>query len=388
MTISLRGQFVLLLVLCSAPLHAQGLPDLLISSRGTDAIARYSGSDGTFIDLSISEGEGDLSAPQEMLLLDNGSLIVTGRFNEAILRFNLESGEYLGPFTSGYTLSEPTKTTFGPDGNLYVSQWGGQMNKVARFDGTTGAFIDEFTSTDLNFAMGHAWDEEGRLYVVNFGSRDVRRFDTDGSFIDVFASGNLSGPVNLWFSDDYATLYVQDWTNGTVKRFNGETGAFIDVFISGLVRTEGFAYGADGLLYVADWAANVVNRYDAETGEFVDTFIDGDGVFTNPNSLFFLPLSVDSENAVPERSLLDLGQSHPNPAATSVTIPYSLAEGAEVSLRVLDVLGREVAVLARGFRAAGPYTATLERGVLPAGVYVYQLRAGDRTESRRLTLLR
>ena len=73
----------------------------------------------------------------------------------------------------------------------------------------------------------------------------------------------------------------------------------------------------------------------------------------------------------------------PSPAAGAVRVRFELAAPAAVRLAVYDVLGREVAVLAEGHRAAGPHAATWAGG--PAGTYLVRLDAGGRTATRAVT---
>ena len=89
-----------------------------------------------------------------------------------------------------------------------------------------------------------------------------------------------------------------------------------------------------------------------------------------------------------------LGAPFPNPFGRVATVPFTLAETSRVDLRVLDVLGREVAQLARGVLDAGTHGPTLAADGLANGLYV--VRATFRPEdggpavvqTRRLTLAR
>ena len=174
--------------------------------------------------------------------------------------------------------------TFGPNGNLYVSQWGQQQMTVARFS-RTGGFLREATDT-IDRPMGHAWDDAGNLYVASFGAADVRRYTPQGEFIDVFIdSQHLQGPVNLWIDGD--DLFVIDWPQGAVLRFDATTGEFLSTLVSGMVRAEGWAIGPeDGLLYVADWQRDVVTGYDYTTGASHGVFAQG-GELGTPNGVTF-----------------------------------------------------------------------------------------------------
>ncbi len=83
-----------------------------------------------------------------------------------------------------------------------------------------------------------------------------------------------------------------------------------------------------------------------------------------------------------------LSAAQPNPFAAQATITFSLAEAADVRLRVFDVLGREVASLASGVHAAGLHEATFEASGLPSGLYLYRLEAAGQTLQRTMTLTR
>jgi hypothetical protein len=72
---------------------------------------------------------------------------------------------------------------------------------------------------------------------------------------------------------------------------------------------------------------------------------------------------------------IELLQNYPNPFNPSTTIRYALPGSAQVTLKVFDVLGREVALLADGVRTAGQHEVRFSARQLSSGVCVYQLRA-------------
>ena len=78
----------------------------------------------------------------------------------------------------------------------------------------------------------------------------------------------------------------------------------------------------------------------------------------------------------------------PNPARGAVRVRYGVAEAGPVRAAVYDALGREVAVLVDGDRAAGPHEAALDAGALAPGVYVVRLDAGGHVLARPLTVVR
>ena len=92
------------------------------------------------------------------------------------------------------------------------------------------------------------------------------------------------------------------------------------------------------------------------------------------------------ETRLPAAFALD--QNFPNPGNPSTTIGYALPRPGRVSLRVYDMLGREVAVLVDGERGAGRHAAVWEAAGTASGVYIYRLEAAGFTAARKLLILK
>jgi len=83
-----------------------------------------------------------------------------------------------------------------------------------------------------------------------------------------------------------------------------------------------------------------------------------------------------------------LGLVAPNPTSGAASLTWSLAEAGPARVAVIDLLGREVAVLADGSFEAGSHRAEIAAGRLAAGVYVVRLQAGAVAEAARFTVVR
>ena len=83
-----------------------------------------------------------------------------------------------------------------------------------------------------------------------------------------------------------------------------------------------------------------------------------------------------------------LSQNYPNPFNPSTTISYALAEDIDVSLKVFDILGNEVATLINENQPAGAYDVSFDAGNLSSGVYYYTLQAGEFTSTKKLMLMK
>ena len=83
-----------------------------------------------------------------------------------------------------------------------------------------------------------------------------------------------------------------------------------------------------------------------------------------------------------------LMQNYPNPFNPETNISFTIQVSGFTALRVYDVLGREVSTIVNEEKQPGTYEAKFDGGSLPSGVYIYQLRAGGKTETRRMVLMK
>ncbi|MEM1056355.1 MAG: T9SS type A sorting domain-containing protein [Bacteroidota bacterium] len=83
-----------------------------------------------------------------------------------------------------------------------------------------------------------------------------------------------------------------------------------------------------------------------------------------------------------------LPEAGPNPFMGQTTFRYALAEAMDVSLRVYDVTGREVANLVSGEVQSGAYEVVFDARTLPAGVYLWRAVVGEEVVTGRVTLVR
>ncbi len=91
-------------------------------------------------------------------------------------------------------------------------------------------------------------------------------------------------------------------------------------------------------------------------------------------------------NPVPDQYQLD--QNYPNPFNPSTSISYSIPMRTFVTMRVFDLLGREVVTLVSGVRSPGQYEARWDAESMPSGVYLCRLETDRSTQVRRMLLVR
>ncbi|HTY01694.1 MAG TPA: immunoglobulin domain-containing protein [Bacteroidota bacterium] len=83
-----------------------------------------------------------------------------------------------------------------------------------------------------------------------------------------------------------------------------------------------------------------------------------------------------------------LAQNYPNPFNPSTVIRFGLPTSGYVTLKVVNLLGQDVATLVSDFMSAGVHVITFAPDNMPTGMYLYRLQAGTYTETRKLVLIR
>ncbi|HTY37155.1 MAG TPA: T9SS type A sorting domain-containing protein, partial [Bacteroidota bacterium] len=83
-----------------------------------------------------------------------------------------------------------------------------------------------------------------------------------------------------------------------------------------------------------------------------------------------------------------LEQNYPNPFNPSTFIEFSLPHATNVTLKIYNILGQEVATLVDEYCAAGNYKVRFDASKLTSGVYVYRLKADSFVGEKKLLLLR
>jgi len=83
-----------------------------------------------------------------------------------------------------------------------------------------------------------------------------------------------------------------------------------------------------------------------------------------------------------------LEQNYPNPFNPSTTIQFAVPRVSHVSIKLYDILGRQVATLIDEAYQPGQYRVVFEAGQLASGLYVYRIQAGSFRDTKKLMLLK
>ena len=94
----------------------------------------------------------------------------------------------------------------------------------------------------------------------------------------------------------------------------------------------------------------------------------------------------DSSNYLPTE--FSLSQNYPNPFNPSTTLRYTIPRSGQVTLRIYNLLGKEVETLVDEKQQAGAYAIQWNPVDLPSGIYFIRLQAGEFAANRKLLLVK
>ena len=187
-----------------------------------------------------------------------------------------------------------------------------------------------------------------------------RSSDGGESRTEILFTANLPRQVGV---DLLGNIYV---ATAEEVLFSTDDGMTWDDLTGGLpsVNTSSVAITSNNNVYVGTWLFDGVSRR-------LSSVITSIGEPPRP---------------VPTQTMLH--ENYPNPFNASTTIPYQLSTRAHVTLKVYDVLGREVATLVNEEQSAGRYTVSWDATKVASGVYYYEMRIDGYVETKAMLLLK
>jgi len=258
--------------------------------------------------------------------------------------------------------------------------WESGVNRMATFTGADTFVLETAKPLFVNTALtSQAVDVK---FIVDMRPA-YRKLKTEGMLLDVWRRDTVqrietvslvgSQPtLNGWqWSDvnDKWRLY-DDGTNGDMKA-NDSLFTTIVSFPPRTQKGAEYKYSINRQDNEAGFAKNhLLNINDSFSTQTVqDVFGSQDTLYARYGELVFvsegifglLPLAYSLE------------QNYPNPFNPRTVIGWQMVDGGWISLRVYDVLGREVVTLIDGYKQAGHYQIEFDGSKLPSGVYFYNL---------------
>ena len=335
-----------------------------------------------------------------------------------------------------YTIFSPSVSTVNAWYHVAVVISAGDLNNGTLY--VNGVIENTFTTATRpdntasgQFSIGQEWDNPSPSEFFSGYIDEVRIWNVARSQVEIQSTmnttlaGNEAGLVAYYQMTDGSGITLTDNSgNGNAGTLVGGVN-FASPATPLPVELTSFSANINGSNVFLRWqTATELNSYGFEVEKAVGSpqstvgskllfnwikigFIQGSGNSNSPKEYSFIeanPASgksyfrlkmIDIDGSVEysdivevsfnlDISTFELSQNYPNPFNPTTNIRYSIGSRQNVSLRVFDVLGEEIATLVNETKEAGNYTIGFNAANLPSGVYFYKLQAGAMTKLKKM----
>ncbi|MDO8549940.1 MAG: T9SS type A sorting domain-containing protein [Ignavibacteria bacterium] len=320
---------------------------------------------------------------------DQNGNILTCDFDN-LFRINYQTGEGMNVVVPQFNQAICSPAV-SDNGDIYIAQvFPGYPLRIFNSDFT---FRENVVDTLENFGRYTEVSADGNtVYAARFGAKKVivysrpdefSPWEVDSVLIGAVVESGTWDPVNgnIWFSSgSYFDPPLNGLTPSMWYSFNPETWAVQDsvgwVFLNAPTLTDsanqrprGIAFSNDGTdMYVACFGASnfpPVQRFNNPAHTV--------GVRPDPNVVV---------------TDYTLAQNYPNPFNPTTDIKFTVAKEGFVTLKVYDLLGKEVTTLVDQQMPSGGYTADFDASNLASGTYIYTLSVNGVSISKKMMLLK
>jgi photosystem II stability/assembly factor-like uncharacterized protein len=308
-----------------------------------------------------SASNGIIDDAIQCLYEDHNGFLYAGGFQKVYISTN--NGGHWNYVTNGITNRWVFAVAVNQSNHIFAGTYGGGMYRSTNYGNT---FVAINNGIEDYWIYSLALDSFGNIFAGNRAG--IYRSTNNGdNWIHLTNGINNPGTVHALITDKDQNIFA----------------------------------GADeGLYFSSDDGNSWILIDDGLQGNFIISLsIDSlgqiyagtyDGVFKLVNEI---PVIVVGVQVVSEFSL---SQNYPNPFNPVTKIKYSIPSvtlrqaqsDIIVTLKVYDILGREVSILVNEEKPAGEYEVDFNAANLPSGIYFYQINAGGYSETKKMVLLK
>ncbi len=378
--------------------------DLLVVDRLNSRLQFFT-KDGTFLKAFGSfggSGDGHFTKPYGLVVdATNGSVYVGDYRDRKIQKFS-ESGQFISQWSTASLTgnNEPEGISIDPQGKISVVGYG--STHVLQYSAEAMLLRDH---GPFQSPSSIAVDARGALYIID-GSNRLQILDTTGRVtVQLDLSSRLVGPRGIGVSTS-GSIYIADrGSAGDTTRLQqfSPVGTFMQKWMLGASASSvspslvGIAFDKDDNVYCHDDRSGLVTkiRADGSIGESWTVWGTGIGIgkrgqiyVVSGDSVLIYEAAVTSVESQHQPGGFALEDCFPNPFNPSTTIRFSIPLKSLVSLKIFDVLGREVETLLEGELQAGIHLVKWSAPSVPSGTYFYRLQAGEFVQTRKMLLLK
>lgn len=264
---------------------------------------------------------------------------------------------------------------------------------------SSGSGSSNFPGATLSQEIDGSWsyikDEGNAYFSMGMYTKDMLRtfsdeqklmqfpFSYNSSFNDTYKSLTSAEELEIYshgttnvVADAWGTLTLPSGTYNNALRIKTVTNNTDTMVTSG----GSFVFGSTTTSY--SWYVSGI-----KVPVFGITYIVGDFFSTKAVS-YVTQFSTSIQQNTQTAESYKLEQNYPNPFNPSTSINFSIPKSGFATLKVYDILGKEVATLVNGNLNAGSYSAEFNASNLTSGVYFYKLETEGFTSVKKMSLVK
>ncbi|MCK9279357.1 MAG: T9SS type A sorting domain-containing protein [Melioribacteraceae bacterium] len=328
--------------------------------------------------------------------------ILWGACNFGLLKYDGNNWELLNDINSGM----PNIHLYDLDIDSENNIWCGSTNSILKYDGSSWTEYTASNSGILNSSLYNIAVDKNNVVIATFTkgvsiieNGTVTNFTSSNSpLLSTFLSTSnieIDKENNVWISDrNYgAYIYKNDGSWSTLTKEN-----------SGLNTNylrEIYSDSKDNLWFVSQ---DGLAKYDGTNWQYLNTSNSGIGtnicrsLFIDSKGNFWVGsyagLSFHDSNLLDIKDEIDalpidygLSQNYPNPFNPTTSITYQIPKSSFISLKIYDLLGKEIASIVNELKQAGEYTENISLP-LSSGIYFYRLQTDEYTATKKMIMLK
>jgi photosystem II stability/assembly factor-like uncharacterized protein len=287
---------------------------------------------------------------------------------------------------------------FGPIFN-YVTSDGGNIWNTHSINDTM--FIPSFNKIKFT-DPGHVWfvNQDG-VWLSRDTAKTWKLFPVEGAFQAFDFVDSLNGWLSIWGGQYKKMAYTTDggltW-EFVDKPYSFQTEDILTYregnYFGGIVTLESGYDGSliqyrqgDSYIYnIPTYTGNPLNSFATfRKGNTLHIWVAGSGMTLLHYTDYVTGIKETTHQVI---SSYSLSQNYPNPFNPVTNISFSIPKRSFVSVKLYDLLGREVSTIVSEELPAGNHSRQWNAVNISSGIYFYRLQAGSFTETKKLVLLR
>jgi len=289
------------------------------------------------------------------------------------------------------------------NGKVYVCNG----TRVRGYDLNSALEVFNVVISGSTFLNDLAIDSSGMMYVSDFNGRRIYKVNTNNSEYWIYVPATTNQPNGVYVDAPRNRLLICCWGGSApVKAVNLADSTISNIITTPYSNCDGISLDRNDNVYISTWGIQSVVRYDINFANppvivagslsnpadiYVNRITDTLAVPNAGNStvgLFHLDIPTGISQVSGIANSFELHQNYPNPFNPSTNLEFGISDLGFVSLKIYDLLGKEVTTLVNEVLSPGTYKYTFDASDLSSGIYYYKMEAEGFSETKRMTLLK